>query len=141
MIRNLVLATGISAAVALGALGAHDSTAATHASTAATVASAVIAQARPQPAAQVETPAQAPARSQATPGLGDQKQVEGKIKSVGPSAQSIIFEDGTTLVVPDSLAIRRSELKPGATIRAQYEERDGQKVITTITVHPPSLVR
>ena len=134
MIRYVALAAGFSAAVALGALGAH-------LSAAATVASAVVAQAPLPPATQPETPAQAPARSQATPGLGDQKQIEGRIKSVGPSAQNITFEDGTILVLPESLAIRRSELNPGTVIRAQYEERDGQKVITTITVRPSSLLK
>jgi hypothetical protein len=134
MIRDVALAAGISAAVALGAFG-------THLSAAAPVASAVVAQAPPQPATRPETSAQAPARPQATPGLGDQRQIEGRIGSVGPSAQNITFEDGTMLVLPESLAIRRSELKPGAVIRVQYEERDGQKVITTITLQPPSLVR
>lgn len=129
MVRNVALASGIGAALILGSLGAHPSAA-------ATIASAVVAQAKSQPSAQPGTPA--PAKPQATPGLGDQKQLEGKIKSVGPSAQSILFEDGTTLVVPESLAIRRSELKPGAVIRVQYEERDGQKVTTTITVDPAS---
>jgi len=119
MIRTVALAIGITAAVV----------------------SAVIAQAPLQPATQPETPAEAPARRQATPGLGDQKQIECRLKSVGPSAQNITCEDGTVLVLPESLAIRRSELKTGVAIRAQYEERDAQKVITTITVHPSSLVK
>ena len=134
MIRTVALAIGITAAVALGALEAH-------LSAAATVASAVIAQAPLQPPTQPETSAEAPARRQATPGLGDQKQIECRIKSVGPSAQNIICEDDTVLVLPESLVIRRSELKPGVVIRTQYEERDAQKVITTITVHPSSLVK
>jgi len=134
MIHTVALAMGITAAVALGPLEAH-------LSAAATVASAVIAQAPLPPPAQSETPAGGPARRQATPGLGDQKQIECRIKSVGPSAQNVICEDGTMLVLPESLAIRRGELKPGVVIRAQYEERDAQKVITTITVHPSSLVK
>lgn len=133
MIRTVAFAIGISAVVTLGALEAH-------LSAAATVTSAVIAQTPLQPATQSETPAQAPARIQATPGLGDQKQMEGRIKTVGPSAQNIICEDGTVLVLPESLAIRRSDLSPGMVIRAQYEERDGQKVITTITVRPASVI-
>ena len=135
MIRTVALAAGISAALALGTFEAH-------LSAAATVASTFVVQAPLQPpATQPGTPTQAPARPQATPGLGDQKQMEGMIKSVGPSAQNIMLEDGTVLVLPESLAIRRSELKPGAVIRAQYEERDGQKVVTTITVRPSSLVK
>ena len=55
-----------------------------------------------------------------------------------PSGQSIVLEGGTKIVVPESLAINRSELKPGLVVRAQYEEREGAKMATTITVTPTS---
>jgi hypothetical protein len=77
MIHTVALAMGITAAVALGALEAH-------LSAAATVASAVIAQAPLPPPTQSETPAGGPARRQATPGLGDQKQIEVQNKERRP---------------------------------------------------------
>ena len=78
-----------------------------------------------------------PAESQKAPGLlGDQQLVEGTIKSVDRRGVNIILEDGTSLIVPVSLEFDRRELRPGATVKAQYEEREGKKFTTTLTLEP-----
>ena len=84
---------------------------------------------------QTAPPAAEPQRS---PGLlGDQQLVEGTIKTVHKSG--IVLEDGTSLIVPASLEFNRSELQPGATVKAHYEERAGKKFTTTLTLEPASL--
>jgi hypothetical protein len=62
------------------------------------------------------------------------KEVEGRIMSLDPSAKSVTLEDGTTLVIPDSLKAARAVLKNGAMVKATYQEKDGQKVLTSIKV-------
>ncbi len=77
------------------------------------------------------------AEPQKSPGLlGDQQLVEGTIKSV--HAHGIVLEDGTALIVRASLEFNRGELKPGATVKARYEERAGKKFTTTLTLEPAS---
>ena len=71
-----------------------------------------------------------------TVSMGDQRQLEGTIRSVDLSTDTIILDSGDTLVVPSSLAINRSHLKPDVWVVAQYEERGGRKVATTISVRP-----
>jgi uncharacterized protein DUF1344 len=72
-----------------------------------------------------------------TVGMGDQRQLEGRIKSIDQSSDTVIvLEDGNTLTVPQSLNFNRSQLTPGASLRAQYEEREGRKVVTTIILQP-----
>lgn len=68
--------------------------------------------------------------------MGDQKQIEGIISSIDLSTDTIILQSGDTLIVPSSLAINRSYLKPDVWVVAQYEERGGRKVATTISVRP-----
>ncbi len=99
----------------------------------ATALAAVIMTAAPA-TAQTSAP---PAESQKSPGLlGDQQLVEGTIKSVDRRGTNILLEDGTSLTVPISLEFDRRELKPGATVKAQYEEREGKKFTTTLILEP-----
>ncbi len=79
----------------------------------------------PQPAPQLPRPG-----GSETP--GEQKQVEGKIKSVDPDGGVIMLEDGTRLMIPASARLRRDALKEGTTVKVSYEERAGQKIITSI---------
>ena len=51
---------------------------------------------------------------------------------------NIILEDGTSLIVPVSLEFDRRELRPGASVKAQYEEREGKKFTTTLILEPPA---
>jgi hypothetical protein len=60
------------------------------------------------------------------------KRVEGTIKSVQGS--TVTLDDGTTLSIPSSVKVSRAELKPGAMIVAEYQERSGQKVATSVQI-------
>jgi len=62
--------------------------------------------------------------------------VQGKIKSVDASGKMVTLDDGTRLMIPPTLAIEKQALKPGATVKASYEEKDGQKVATSFMVMP-----
>ena len=60
------------------------------------------------------------------------KRVEGTIKSV--QGTTVTLDDGTTLSIPSSVKVSRDQLKPGAMIVAEYEERGGQKVATSVQI-------
>ena len=60
------------------------------------------------------------------------KRVEGTIKSVQGS--TVTLDDGTTLSIPSSVKVSRAQLKPGAMIVAEYQERGGQKVATAVQI-------
>jgi hypothetical protein len=62
--------------------------------------------------------------------------VQGKIKSVDASGKMLTLDDGTRLMIPPTLAIEKQALKPGANVKASYEEKDGQKVATSFMVMP-----
>jgi hypothetical protein len=57
--------------------------------------------------------------------------VEGTIKSVRGNV--VTLEDGTQLSIPSSVKVA-GQLKPGAQISAEYEERAGQKVAKSVQV-------
>ena len=84
------------------------------------------------------SPAQGPApqAAPAAPGLsGDVKQVEGTIQKV--TGDKVTLADGTELTIPSSLStVKRSDLKPGASVKASYEEKGSQKMVTSIQVEP-----
>jgi len=75
-----------------------------------------------------------PATAPAQPGAAMQKEVEGKIKTMDTSGKSVTLEDGTTLTIPDSLKAARGALREGAMVKATYEDRGGEKVVTSIEV-------
>ena len=58
--------------------------------------------------------------------------VEGKIVNV--SGAKVTLADGTELMIPSSVKVQRADLKPGATVKASFEERGGQKIVTAIAV-------
>ena len=60
------------------------------------------------------------------------EEIQGKIKSVDPSARAIVLEDGTQLWMAEGLAMDR--LKEGASVKASYEVRDGKNVTTGFEV-------
>jgi hypothetical protein len=65
-------------------------------------------------------------------GMNADKRVEGTIKSVQGS--TVTLDDGTTLAIPSSVQVSRDQLKPGAMIVAEYQERGGQKVATSVHI-------
>ena len=79
--------------------------------------------------------------AQATPGsqgppAGAMQHVEGKIQSLDPSGRMLTLEDGTQLTIPPNLSVPRGTLKEGAIVKASFEERSGQKVVTSLQVQP-----
>jgi len=74
----------------------------------------------------------APVMAQQAPAGG--KMIEGKVMSVDPSGKSLTLDDGTKLTIPDSVKVSKADLKPGAAVKAAYEEKDGQKVLTHLEI-------
>lgn len=69
--------------------------------------------------------------------LGAQERdIQGTIRSVDPDGGVVVLEDGTRLTIPASLRPHRDALKEGATVKVSYEERGGEKVVTSIEVRP-----
>ncbi len=46
----------------------------------------------------------------------------------------LTLQDGTQLTIPPSLNIPKDTLKEGAIVKASFEERSGQKVVTSLEV-------
>jgi Cu/Ag efflux protein CusF len=67
---------------------------------------------------------------------GAQQQVQGAIKSVDAAGRMLTLEDGTTLTIPPMVGIP-PDLKEGAIVKASFEEKDGQKVVTSLEVQQP----
>ena len=62
------------------------------------------------------------------------KSIEGKVMAVDPSGKSLTLDDGTKLMIPETVKFSRADLKPGAAVKAAYEEKDGQKILTNLEV-------
>jgi hypothetical protein len=65
---------------------------------------------------------------------GDAKRVEGKIQAV--REDTVTLADGTQLTIPANQSRQREDLKPGASVKASFVEKGGQKVVTSIQVEP-----
>jgi Protein of unknown function (DUF1344) len=65
---------------------------------------------------------------------GMTKTIEGRVLVIDPLGKVITLEDGTKLMIPESVKIRRADFKPGTPVKAAYEDRDGQKVLTKLEV-------
>jgi hypothetical protein len=63
-----------------------------------------------------------------------EKTIEGKVRAVDPAGKFLLLEDGTRLMIPDSVRVSKADLTPGATVKVAYEERGGQKIITDLQV-------
>ncbi len=66
--------------------------------------------------------------------MAQAKTIEGKVMAVDPAGKSLTLDDGTKLMIPETVKFTRADLKPGAAVKAAYEEKDGQKVLTTLEV-------
>ena len=65
---------------------------------------------------------------------GGVKQIEGAIKSVDPTGRMLTLDDGTELTIPPTVSVPKADLKEGAVVKASFEERGGQKVVTSLQV-------
>ncbi len=83
-----------------------------------------------KPSAQSQPPAMdKPAPQSMKP---EAKEIQGTIQSVDRTKKSVTLEDGTTLAIPATVKIAPDALKKGAKVSATYEERDGQRVVTSL---------
>lgn len=73
-----------------------------------------------------------------TPAAGEEKTVEGQVKSVDPSGTEITLTDGTTLVTPPGAVIRPGVLPEGSMVVASYKEEDGKRVLTGLLLKEPA---
>ena len=60
--------------------------------------------------------------------------IEGRVKSVNLLHTKLTLEDGTKLTIPKSLKPPKEALKKGAMVSAEFEEKDGKKIVTSIHV-------
>jgi len=70
----------------------------------------------------------------AAPATAQTKSVESTIKAVDAASGTVTLADGTKLVIPKTLMVPRGQLKPGVGINANYEERGGEKVATSLQI-------
>jgi hypothetical protein len=68
------------------------------------------------------------------PAAGGMQEIQGKIQSVDPSGRMLTLEDGTRLTIPPTVSVPQGALKEGAVVKASFEERAGQKVVTSLEV-------
>lgn len=74
---------------------------------------------------------------QMTPGAGGmQHEVRGMIKDLDPSGRMLTLDDGTQLTIPPTVQLPGG-IKEGSIVKASFEERAGQKVITSLEVQTP----
>ena len=64
---------------------------------------------------------------------GAVKTIEGQVMTIDPAGKSLTLSDGTKLTVPESVKVS-GDLKPGAKVKAAYEEKGGQKILTDLEV-------
>ena len=73
----------------------------------------------------------------ASPAMSEGKQIEGTVTKV--MGNKVTLSDGTQLTVPADAKFSRADLKTGASIKASYEERNGEKVMTGLEVAPSGM--
>lgn len=88
------------------------------------------------PSAQNQPPAMEKAPAQST--MPEAKEIQGTIRSVDRTKKTLTLEDGTRLAIPASVSVAPDALKKGTRVSATYEEKGGQKVVTSLHVEPPS---
>jgi hypothetical protein len=65
-------------------------------------------------------------------GWAGAEEIQGRIRLVDKSQGMIAFENGVKMWVAEGLSMET--LKEGSRVKAFYEERDGDKVVTSIEV-------
>lgn len=68
---------------------------------------------------------------------GAAMEVEGTIKSVDPAGKRVTLDDGTQLEIPATVKVDKKDLKPGAMVKASYEEKGGKKIVKSLEVKGP----
>jgi hypothetical protein len=62
------------------------------------------------------------------------KTIEGKVMTVDPAGKSLTLDDGTKLMISDAVKFNKADLKPGAAVKAAYEVKNGQNILTSLEV-------
>jgi hypothetical protein len=68
------------------------------------------------------------------PTTGSLQHIQGVIQSVDPSGRMFTLDDGTELTIPPTVDVPREILQEWAIVKASFEERAGQKVVTSLEV-------
>ena len=64
------------------------------------------------------------------------QQVQGKVTALDSAKRTLTLDDGTELTIPPGAQLP-PDVKEGAMIKASFEERAGQKVLTGLEVQKP----
>jgi hypothetical protein len=72
----------------------------------------------------------------APPMAAGAQQVQGKITALDSSKGMLTLEDGTQLTIPPGAQLP-PDVKEGSIIKASFEERSGQKVLTGLELQKP----
>lgn len=78
----------------------------------------------------------APPATPSPAGPATTEEVEGQIANVDPAGTKIQLADGTVLMIPTTVQVRRGDVKEGSRVKASYEERGDQKVVTSLQIEP-----
>lgn len=103
-----------------------------------TISGAFVAEAMAQPQAPPPGAQRPPPPGAETPTRGEEKRVEGQVRSVDLSGTQITLTDGTKLLAPPGAAIRPGVLVEGTTVIASYREENGRKILTDLELKEPS---
>jgi hypothetical protein len=80
----------------------------------------------------------APSAPKAAPGAaapaGQEKSVEGTIKSWDAATGMLTLDDGTQISVPPTVRLERDKVKEGASVKASYEVKGGKNVAKSVQV-------
>src|SRR5262245_66036381 len=74
------------------------------------------------------------------PDSGEEKTIQGQVRSIDAAEKEITLTNGTQLVLPPDAKIRPGAIREGMTVIAHYKEEGGKNVLTALAVvaQPPS---
>jgi Protein of unknown function (DUF1344) len=84
-----------------------------------------------------EVRAQAPPTPE-PPKAGEEKIVQGQVKTIHPAGTELTLADGMRLVAPPGAMITPGAVTEGMRVIASYREQDGENVLTELAVEEPS---
>jgi hypothetical protein len=84
-----------------------------------------------------EVRAQAPPTPE-PPKSGEEKIVQGQVKTIHPAGTELTLVDGMRLVAPPGAMITPGAVTEGMRVIASYREQNGENVLTELAVEEPS---
>lgn len=67
-----------------------------------------------------------------TAGSASGEEASGTVEGIDLQSRMIVLDDGTVFAVTEGIALET--LRPGSEVTVSYEESDGQKLISNLTV-------